>query len=351
MFPGGVGRHGKPFTVQSRRIVTGVSLALGLLALVVITTAGARSPNRPRRDGTVSAASRVRGPLVPQHGALLGAFVSTTGTGWAAADVDAREVALGRPFDIDHRFQNWTTAFPTPADSWDVSHGRIPMVTWQPDTVSLDAIAAGAADDVIRARAAAVAAFGHPLLLRFAHEMNADWYRWSGVRANTPGATDAPGKYIAAWRHVHDVFAAAGATNVVWVWSPNHVSVPNTTWNAAANYYPGDGYVDWVGIDGYNRDRTHWHSFATIFSPLYAQFASRKPIMIGETASVEGTSATQKARWIAEARRAMKTKFPAIGAFVWFDTTKQGFDWRFDSSAPSRAAFRALGADPYFRTR
>jgi len=143
----------------------------------------------------------------------------------------------------------------------------------------------------------------------------------------------------------------AGATNVVWVWSPNHVSVPNTTWNAAANYYPGDGYVDWVGIDGYNRDRTHWHSFATIFSPLYAQFASRKPIMIGETASVEGTSATQKARWIAEARRAMKTKFPAIGAFVWFDTTKQGFDWRFDSSAPSRAAFRALGADPYFRTR
>ena len=94
-----------------------------------------------------------------------------------------------------------------------------------------------------------------PLLLRFAHEMNADWYPWDGVRASAPGTHDGPARYVAAWRHVHAVFAAAGATNVRWVWSPNHRSIPAAAWNDAARYYPGDDVVDWIGVDGYDRCR------------------------------------------------------------------------------------------------
>jgi hypothetical protein len=217
-------------------LVLGVTLGVGLLTR---RPAAARRPAAPMA-GATPPATRPGGPLVPAQGALLGAFVSTTGTGWAPADVSATEARLGRRFDIDHRFQNWTVEFPTPADRWDADQGRIPMITWQPDTTTLGAIASGREDAVLRARAAAVRDFGHPLFLRFAHEMNADWYPWSGVRTRAAGVADPAALYVAAWRHVHDVFAAAGATDVVWVWSPNRVSIPAAPWNAAERYYPGD---------------------------------------------------------------------------------------------------------------
>jgi beta-mannanase len=295
-------------------------------------------------------APRPLGKLVPPSGALLGAFVSSTGTGWAAADVTARETHLGRTFDIDHRFQNWTTPFPTLADGWDIQSGRIPMVTWQPNTTTLDAINAGNSDDLVRARARDTAAFGQPIFLRFAHEMNADFYPWGGVNNNNTGRHDGPSKYIAAWRRVHDLFVAAGATNAVWVWCPNRSSIPNVAWNRAQNYYPGDAYVDWVCIDGYNRDATKWRSFTTLFSAIYATYGGRKPIMIGETSSVEG-NAGRKAAWINDAGAVIQQRFPSVAAFVWFDTQKNGFDFRIDSSESSLQAFRSLGQNPYFRTR
>lgn len=331
----------------------GVVLALIIATWSVGPASGAR--RRPPPSTTTSTvptvpAPRPLGKLVPARGALLGAFVSSTGTGWAAADVTARETQLGRTFDIDHRFQNWTTPFPTLADGWDVQNARIPMVTWQPNTTNLDTINAGANDDLIRARAHDVAAFGQPMFLRFAHEMNADWYPWDGVNNNTIGSHDGPSKYIAAWRHVHDLFTAAGATNAVWVWCPNRSSIPNQTWNRVENYYPGDAYVDWVCIDGYNRDATKWRSFTTLFSTVYTAYATRKPIMIGETSSVEGV-AGQKATWINDAAAAMPQQFPSIAAFVWFDTQKNGLDFRVDSSASSFQAFRSLALNPYFRTR
>ena len=332
---------------------------IGVVLGVIIATWGIGPASGARRRATPSATAptalkiavaRPLGPLVPPSGALLGAFVSSTGTGWAAADVTAREAQLGRNFDIDHRFQNWTTPFPTLADGWDVQSGRVPMVTWQPNTTTLDAINAGTSDDLLRARAHDVAAFGRPMFLRFAHEMNADWYAWGGVNNNTPGRHDGPTKYVAAWRHVHDLFVAAGATNAVWVWCPNRSSIPNLAWNRAQNYYPGDAYVDWVCIDGYNRDATKWRSFTTLFSTLYTTYAGRKPIMIGETSSVEG-GAGQKATWINDAATATQRKFSSVAAFVWFDTQKNGLDFRIDSSASSLEAFRSLALNPYFRTR
>ena len=351
-----------PSTHRTLVHVVWVPFMIGaLLALIVATwsvgpASGAR--RRPRTSTTTSPvpmvpAPRPVGKLVPPRGALLGAFVSSTGTGWTADDVTARETQLGRTFDIDHRFQNWTTHFPTPADGWDVQNGRIPMVTWQPDTTNLDTINVGANDDLIRARAHDVATFGQPMFLRFAHEMNADWYPWDGVNNNTAGRHDGPAKYIVAWRHVHDLFVAAGATNAVWVWCPNRTSLPNAAWNRAQNYYPGDAYVDWVCIDGYNRDAMHWRSFTTLFSTVSAAsaaYAARKPIMIGETSSVEG-GAAKKAAWIDDAAVAMQQRFPSIAAFVWFDTQKNGFDFRIDSSASSFQAFRSLALSSYFRTR
>ncbi len=330
------------------RLASGATAAL-IVVVVVAVAIGVHAHGPTARARATRA--RPGAPLAPARGALLGSFVSADGTGWSPALITAREAMIGRRYDIDHRFQNWTTPFPTPADQWDVESGRVPMVTWQPDTTTLDAINAGTADAAIRERARAVAAFGHPMFLRFAHEMNANWYPWDGAHAGTPGTHDGPAKYVAAWRHVHDLFVAAGATNVVWVWSPNRTSIPDVAWNAASEYYPGDKYVDWVGIDGYQRDPRHDRSFTTLFGPLYDEYARRKPIMIAETASVEGPAPGRKAAWIDATRSDIEHRFPAIAALVWFDTDKNGLDWRVDSSAATQRAFRALANDPYFRTR
>jgi glycosyl hydrolase family 26 len=82
--------------------------------------------------------------------------------------------------------------------------------------------------------------------IRFAHEMNGTWYPWS---ANRYGQT--PTQYIAMWRHVHSILESKGltASHVQWVWCVNNGDVGAYK---AEQYYPGSGYVDWVGIDGYN---------------------------------------------------------------------------------------------------
>ena len=78
--------------------------------------------------------------------------------------------------------------------------------------------------------------FGQPLFIRFGHEMN-DPYRYSwGPQNNTPE------DFIAAWKHMVDYFKAEGVDNVIWVWSP-HIA-----YGLFEEYYPGDDYVDWVGV-------------------------------------------------------------------------------------------------------
>lgn len=337
---------------RARRGGVGGSVIVAVVLAVVAVGAWVVATRQPPATGSArDAGRRPTGKLVPRTGALLGAFVSTTGTGWSADAVTAREAELGRRFAIDHRYQNWATPFPTVADRWDVVNGRIPMITWQPNTTTLAAIADGTSDELIRTRARSVAAFGHPIFLRWGHEMNADWYPWDGVHNNTPGHHDGPAAYVAAWRHVHDLFVAAGATNAVWIWCPNRVSIPASSWNRIDAYYPGDAYVDWVGFDGYNRDPADWRSFTTLFASDDARDARRKPVMVGEVASVEGRTPGRKAAWIRDVRAVLESSFPSVAAVVWFDTAKNGFDFRIDSSASSAAAFRELAQDPYFRSR
>ena len=80
----------------------------------------------------------------------------------------------------------------------------------------LAAIIDGTYDAYIRSWATGMAALPYPVVIRFAHEMNGFWYPWC-EQSNG----NRPGDYVAAWRHVHDLFADAGAHNVTWLWSPN----------------------------------------------------------------------------------------------------------------------------------
>jgi hypothetical protein len=230
--------------------------------------------------------------------------------------------------------------------------GGTPMISWEPwdpaagsseqPDYALARIAAGDCDEYIDAWARGFAAYGKPVLLRFAHEMNGDWYPWSAtVNGNTPA------DYVAAWRHLRRRFAAAGAANVRWVWSPNVEYEGSTPLNEV---YPGDDHVDWVGIDGYNWGTTQtwssWQSLADVFGPTYdaVRQLTERPVMIAETAS--GEQGGDKATWIEDAfLHALPARFPAVRAVVWFNQNKET-DWRFESSDTAAAAFRRIATDP-----
>jgi len=142
------------------------------------------------------------------------------------------------------------------------------------------------------------------------------------------------------------IFAAHGATNVAWVWGPNWNSGPNVGWNHFQHYYPGDAYVDWVGVSGYNFGT---ETPRTLFTPIVAAYGRRKPIMLAETAAVSHGRHT-KARWIRQLS-AYVAATPSIGALVWFDTdTQKGVKHNFrpDTDAEALAAYRALARSKRF---
>ncbi len=264
----------------------------------------------------------------------------------AAQSITLREKQLGRPVAIHHTFYNWTDSFPGSSQLDDKAHGRIPLITWW-GTYYAD-INSGSQDALIRRRAQDIRNYASPVLLAWAPEMNLNFTPWSG-----PQNGNDPGGYIRAWRRIHDLFAQEGVHNVSWVWAPNAESAPGlfdvTSPNNWRHYYPGDAYVDWVGIDGYNWGNVganRWRSLASFIGPIYRDYAARKPIMIAETASNDiGGS---KPAWIDGARAWIKTH-PAIRAFVWFDQRSSSQrDWRIDSSPGSLVSFKELASDPAF---
>jgi beta-mannanase len=162
------------------------------------------------------------------------------------------------------------------------------------------------------------------------------------------GATG-PAKYVAAWRYIRDRFVNAGATNVVWVWCPSHngVGYGTSSFNDFTNYYPGNAYVDWVGIDGYNKTAT-WTQFADVFNNtggVYDTYHSAKPVMICETASIE--TGGSKASWIDNMISACKTSMIGIKAVCWFDAGGS-LGYYIDSSVGASTSYINAGHDSYF---
>jgi hypothetical protein len=280
-------------------------------------------------------------------GVLLGVFHEGSQTD--LKPIRELEKGLNKKFASIMWFTDWTTGFPA-ADAKRVSKaGYIPHIAWEPwswekkDLIKLQDILDGKWDTYIKTWAADAAKFKRPLLLRWAHEFNGDWYPWS-----VPKNGEDPQTYIKAYRYVHDIFNAAGAKNVQWIWCFNAASVPSQPWNAPLEAYPGDTYVDWVGIDGYNFSGTD--SFKSIFKTAYTKALSsvKKPIMIAEFATA-GTG-PDKAKWIAEMANDLKTVFPAIRAITWFDINKEK-DWRLFSSVESQNSAKKAFEDSYFLTK
>ena len=221
-------------------------------------------------------------------------------------------------------------------------------LTWEPmyhdakgtETAVLhEHILSGAYDPYLTDFARAARQWGRPFIIRFAHEMNLLRYHWgTGRQAYGPAS---PGVYKKMYRYVVDLFRREGANNVLWAFCPNAESQPHpqwdgAKWNRASAYYPGDAYVDLMGMDGYNwgtsqTKKLHgwdsrWLSFSEIFTPLYQELKNlgrQKPILVFETASAaQGGS---RSRWVQEAANCVRDwRMPAL---IWFQVKKE-VDWR-----------------------
>ena len=285
------------------------------------------------------------------RGIALGAWIGGSGSAsaapWDPARIDWFANLVGTPPRIVHWYQDWTYSIGANLLDSVASRGAMPMVTWEPWTAPIDDIASGGWDGYIKGWADDAAAWGQVFFVRFGHEMNGDWYPWCPQSGSTTSAS-----YVKAWKHIVDIFRQEGATNVRWVWCPN-VGYPGAT--AFADLYPGDAYVDWVALDGYNWGATtghSWQALADVFQQSYddlGALAPTKPIMIAETSSSE--TGGSKAAWIRQGLLTdLPTKLPRVQAVVWFDSYSSN-GWQVDSSATSLAAFHDVAAAPPFQGR
>jgi hypothetical protein len=272
-------------------------------------------------------------PLLRPKRKYLG--VAIQGAPGVTAVVDGYAGKVGKRPNLLGFYTAWGDKFDATGVRAAWAGGAVPVMAWEPFTPSLSQIADGASDDYIRTFAAAVRDLNVPVAISFGHEMNGDWYPW-GTQATT--AAD----FVRAWRHVHDLFLDAGATTVIWVWSPNVVNpVPSV---ALRPLYPGDPYVDWVGITGYYTTNGQ-HTFASLFGRTLRSVRSftRRPVLIAETGAEQGP---RKPADVADLFSGVSAA-PDIVGFIWFEYAKRA-DWRVTVAPAALAEYRRHAADPQF---
>lgn len=319
------------------------SLCAALTALLLLGTAGCSLSDD---DGTPSAGSATTAPadsaadlpfdvrpLIKPEKKYFGAALEGAPT--SMAPVEKFTAQTGKQPNLIEYYAAFGDGFNASGvrNAW--QSGALTIMSWEPFDVPLADIAAGKSDPYLEKYAAAVRELNLPVAISFADEMNGHWEKWGTRHVD---AAD----YVEAWRHVHDVFTEAGASNVIWTWTPNIVNPVKSV--DLADYYPGDAYVDWVGMVGYFTQEED-NAFGSVFGPTIEKIGTltKKPLIIVETAAAPG-----------ERRRAdVRNLFAGVEGnddivgFVWFDYRKRA-DWRLSASPLALAEFNRLAADDLF---
>jgi len=328
----------------------------GVKATAKVTVTVANSAPAPAPEPAPEPAPAPQPSSGPIYwGATIGSHLTGNQAPWDMNAVTKFEDGVHKKASMVQFFQPFANCnpgcsfykFPTsPMESIRL-HGSIPVLSWSSQSIpstkvepdfQLSDVISGRYDSYIREFATQAKAWNHPFFLRFNWEMNGNWFPWhEGVNGNQAGES------AKAWRHVHDIFTAVGVTNATWVWCPN-VEYSGST--SLASLYPGDAYVDWTGLDGYNWGTNpskpdKWKSFEQVYKPTYRKIvetiAPGKPMMIGEVASSEYGGS--KAAWIKDMLAKLPTDYPQIRALLWFDKFDSNMDWPIETSGSATAGF------------
>jgi hypothetical protein len=258
-------------------------------------------------------------------------------------------------FDQAAGLDGGSTGHPAIYDQWTTPDGPVqpiltnaatrkdmaPMISWNLPMTG-GQITDGKQDAYLKAQAEAVKSHGGPVFIRLDWEMNANWYpAW-----NLPAVT--PSQFIAAWQHVYTIFQQVGAINAAFVWCPNLWNGPGDL--SPDTWYPGDAYVDWLGVDAYPQSAVQ--SFI-LTGPGglndSAAFADQhdKPLMVAEWAPALPQPDTAAAMdLILDFAAANPT---TVKALVYFDFNTNGKDYTLKDHPIGAAEFRKrVDGNPHF---
>jgi beta-mannanase len=330
----------------------GFSVMLGVYVFVV-------APQMPGRivshighaigGGQARALTARNAPLFPARGKKFVGIMTNSGP-YDFTQLDRFTKAVGYQPSVYEFAQGWAVnQFDRSAIDKVANRGMLPLISWEPwdyqhrstiesragdqPAYSLSHIINGDYDGYIRSWAKGVKSLPYTIALRFAHEMNGFWYPW-GVLTNG----NSVGEYVRAWRHVHDIFTRIGAKNVIWIWSPNII------WNDSTNLaelYPGNRYVDWIGLSGYygTPGTLDYKSFNATFAQTIAKLRkfTSKPLVITETGATNVSGLM--AHWITQMFRQLPAHTEIIGV-IWFEAFRV-IDWQVADHPAAASAFRA----------
>ena len=263
--------------------------------------------------------------------------------GWQDNKMSDFETMVGKQPSMEMVFAHWgNDTFPAWYAPRIKDKGRTMVLFWeavdysrdyfsQPE-YSFDSVLAGKEDAYFTKFAADAKAYGGDIILIPYSEFNGNWYPWGGTVGN-----NTPEKYIAAWRYIHKFFETA--VNVKFGWAPNADAVPDVAANKFELYYPGDAYVDYVGVDGFNSGVPSWMSFDQVFNGALIRLALyNKPIYIFSVGVQEDT---RKAAWISDGFTTQLSKYPKVAGWLWFNENKK-YNWLINSNPEALAAFKGV---------
>jgi len=300
---------------------------------------------------------------------LLGSYAYRTPADSVPPEVEAlfppgnklRYINIFMPFAY-----SGTTASALPGSSVQrlMNNGYRPIITWEmmytsyapldPVQPRLNSILNGSFDSYLDAFANQVKTYSDTVIMRLFHEFDGNWYPWS-VEENGQD----PNNLILAFRYVVNRFNARGATNVLWMWSPNSAPAPSASYNWFVDAYPGDAYVDLVATSIYNHPlpgSPPWRSFRSLYADSYYNLKKHfptKPIFIAESGGRERypgelTSSQTKAEWICAMSKDLESYFSKTRALIFLNVNKE-HDWRINSSFAAKEALRTcIWQDSFF---
>ena len=263
--------------------------------------------------------------------------------GWQDNQMSDFETLVGKQPSMEMVFAHWgNDTFPAWYASRIKDKSRTMVLFWeavdynrdyfnQPE-YSFDSVLAGKQDAYFTKFAADAKTYGGDIILIPYSEFNGNWYPWGGTIGN-----NTPEKYIAAWRYIHKFFETT--SNVKFGWAPNADAVPDVAANKFELYYPGDTYVDYVGVDGFNSGVPSWISFDQVFNNALTRLAVyNKPIYIFSVGVQEDT---RKAAWITDGFSVQLPKYPKVVGWLWFNENKK-YNWLINSNPAALAAFKGI---------
>lgn len=319
--------------------------------------------------------------VMPEKGAYTGAYVDFgEGEGHVTLEaIEAFEKMTGKHLAVVAFGNFWgEQAFPAKQVEIISRYGAVPLIFWSPwdkpyeegrgpDRFNLPSILSGKWDNYIDRWADAARQYGRPLLVSWGLEMNGTWFPWSGcfygggkVVGHKDGVTlyEGPELFKQAYRYVVDRVRARGADNILWGFHVNHYALPQSPWNRnMANYYPGPGYVDWLGLSVYGKmfKDEGWGSFYDVMDAAYKEICLLdpvKPVIVAEWGVGEFPH-FNKAEFIAKAFDDFKTMYPRVKAAVYWHERWENKDGSYsnlhvNSSPEALDAYKNGVADPYW---